>query len=136
MRIVVVHGPPGSGKSFYVKNNVKEKDMVLDIDGITSCLFPKMSRGASDYFAKRISIFVRKAVFEKAINNCIDERVCYFITCSQDKEFLEELVGKLGAEIVHIDTPKHICRQRILSDETRVDKKPHLDFLERYFENI
>jgi|GEM_PF-6429673 len=134
MKVIVVHGPPGAGKSFYVKNNIKEKDMVLDIDNIKSCLFPKLSREFSDCFANRISIFARKEILEKAINDCVDDRTCYFITCSQNKNFFKELVNKLDAEIVHIDTPKHICRQRILSDESRQNKRPHLEFLERYFD--
>lgn len=67
--VVVVTGPPAAGKSSYVRENAKPKDIVIDLDRIASAFMPGDVSDRHGYppHIRNIAIGARKAAMHRAL---------------------------------------------------------------------
>ena len=117
-KVYYVYGPPCSGKSTFVRENMQSGDLVFDIDSLWSAL-----SGQPEYIKpgelKAVVFNVRNTIFDS-----IKTRAGYW----QNAWVMEggALLGDrmrrietLGAESIFIDTPQSECLQRLASDPDR-----------------
>lgn len=131
---LIITGPPGSGKTAWVHENMKSGETVLDLDAIKCALL-----GNEDFHAQASEIVpmitvVRDSVF-KAISENTNKERCYVITTETDLSTLRQWQVYLNAELKVMDTPKEICMERVKNDPTRPDKNVFYSLIDKWFEN-
>lgn len=108
--IRVVTGPPCAGKSTYVQENRKDKDVVVDYDLIAQALGgePHESNGA----IRTCALSARKRVEDLVVERDFDSWVIRTELDSDD----EELFRLAGAEFVELDPGEDECVARAEED--------------------
>jgi len=132
MKIKIVHGAPASGKSTYVKQNASDNALVFDFDLIMAAISNKPLYENND----NLISFVDDMRFDFpkiAKDNDVDELwiISLYLT---DK--LSELKSEYDCEVIKIITLKDECVQRILDDDSRIDKDYWIDLIKEYFEKM
>ena len=133
---LVITGPPGSGKTTWVKENMKDGDIVLDLDAIKAALLGNRDGAFHSDIDKGTVKTLEKMrdAFYQSINNCDNVGVAYIITTQNDSKKLEDLCEKVHAELKVMKTPKDECISRIMNDESREDKELFVGLIEKWFE--
>lgn len=117
-QVFLVYGSPLSGKSTWVKENMTEGDLVIDIDSIWECVsgqdrYTKPNRLKSVVFAVRDNLLESvKYRRGKWLN-------AYVIGGYPYQGERDRLVDTLGAREVFIDTPYEECVRRLEACEDR-----------------
>lgn len=109
--IRVVTGPPCAGKSTYVQENRKDKDVVVDYDLIAQalgCVEPHGSEGA----IRTCALSARDRVTDLCVERDFDSWVIRTELDSEDKE----LFRLAGAEFVELDPGEDECIARAKED--------------------
>lgn len=116
-KVKIVYGSPRSGKTTYVKTNMKENDTVIDLDYIISSLQLSESR-KKDNHNLQLALDIRDFLYQKVRNN--DKNIkcdtIWIIGGFPEKEKRERLREDFGAELIYIDTDKDTCIQRSIND--------------------
>lgn len=120
-KVYLITGSIGAGKSTYAKKRAKENDVIFDLDELNKAMGGKLHEDKS----KRLSVLLkmREAAFDAIADRSGEWENAYVITASSDREKVNELLRKLGAEEVRIETDLEECKERILNDDSRPDKE-------------
>lgn len=128
----VVYGPPGSGKSTYVRERAAASDLVLDLDEIAAMLSGKPIYHASvdDW---RAAVRWRNTTLASLAKPSAYRR-CWLILTAPKGEHRRWWQRKLGAEMVEMSTPILECMRRIAADPRRPKalKAAHTEALRTY----
>ena len=117
-QVFIVYGSPLSGKSSYVRESMTEGDLIIDIDNIWECVsgcdrYVKPNRLKSVVFAVRDNLLESvKYRRGKWLN-------AYVIGGYPYKAERDRLADQLGARLIHIDTDKETCLNRLSICEDR-----------------
>lgn len=132
---LVITGPPGSGKTTWVKENMKDGDIVLDLDAIKAALLGNRDNTFHSDVDKGTVKTLEKMrdAFYRSVNNRDNAGMAYIITTQNDSKKLEELCEKVHAELKVMKTSKDECISRIMNDESRKDKKLFVGLIEKWF---
>lgn len=133
-KVYLVYGSPLSGKTTYVKENMLEGDLVVDMDRIWRCLsgcelYVKPNRLKSNVFA------VRDLLLEDIGHRFGKWSNAYVIGGYPLQGERERLVKRLGAEEIFINTDKEECLRRLQEDNKRNTEeweKYIMEWWERY----
>lgn len=129
---LIITGPPGSGKTTWVHENMKQGEMMLDLDAIKCALLSNRDVHAqADDLVPMLTI-IRDAVYRGIAENKVPGR-CYVITTETDLPTLRNWQVYLNAELKVMDTPKEICLQRVRDDPTRPDKQVFFGLIDKWF---
>lgn len=118
----IVCGPPGSGKTTYVRERINPGDIVVDIDAMFQAftflpVYQKPTNLLSFIFDVQ-----RNAIEKIALNDDNMINNAWIIIAgarSVDREYLR---AKLDAKIVMLDVPADECLRRVYADESRRGK--------------
>ena len=130
--VYIVHGAPLSGKTNYVSNCMEEGDLVIDIDNIWQCVsgcerYVKPNRLKSVVFGARDNLLEAvKYRRGKWLN-------AYIIQSLPVRNDRERMADELGAKLVHIDTDKETCLQRLYESGDGRDVSQWKEYIENYF---
>jgi hypothetical protein len=111
--VVVVIGPPGSGKSTYVAEHCKPGDVTIDMDRIARALMPHEPAQTHTYpqHIRHVAVRARKAAVHTATR--LRERVTvWLIHAIPTPAELAEYRG-LGWQVLTIDPGRAIVEQRV-----------------------
>jgi len=118
--VVVVCGPPGSGKSTWVNDRLRWGDLRVDLDAIMSALSgrPMYETPAS---IRPFGFEARDAVLDR-LERRSDLVRAYVIASAPDPRDRAKIASRFGADVVVFETPAVVCIQRIRDDARRGEK--------------
>lgn len=131
-QVFIVYGSPLAGKSTYVRESMTEGDLIIDIDNIWECIsgcdrYVKPNRLKSVVFAVRDNLLESvKYRRGKWLN-------AYVIQSLPFKNERERLCDLYGARLIHIDTDKNTCIQRLHENNDGRNIKEWEQYIEDYF---
>lgn len=131
-RVYVVWGAPLSGKTTWVKENMNEGDLIIDIDSIWQCI-SGMDRYIKPARIKRNVFLVRDALIDQVKHRTGKWTNAYVIGGYPLISERERLVSMLGAQDIFIDVPKEECLLRLNHSNDR-DKKEWERFILEWFD--
>lgn len=130
-RIVIVSGPPCSGKTTYVSDHIGQNDICFDMDryAIAACWAePHADHTDAQY---RILFRLRACLLEICREDKSEIDACYIIA-TRVTDHIREAAGD-GAEYVEIDATEDECLERLENDDTRKDKEKEREKIHKYF---
>jgi hypothetical protein len=133
-QVFIVYGSPMSGKTDYVKKNLKYGDFVFNLSEI----FGVMSGGYGEDFPRAMlgNVFeIRDFAYEMVAKKKINAKTVWIISTLPNKKQREILAEKLEAELILIDTPKEVCIQNVDDSESIQDKSLYYEIIMRWFDS-
>lgn len=134
-KVYYVFGAPLSGKSSFVKDNAVKGDLIVDIDRIWECI-----SGQPQYIKPnelRINVFqVRDCLLDIVKTRAGKWNRAWVISATGRKTEIERQCNILGAEEIHIDTPKDVCIQRLHEQPDGRDIEMWTGFIDKHFEDL
>ena len=131
-KVYIVYGSPLSGKSSYVKSLQNEGDLIVDIDNIWQAL-----SGCERYVKPlrlRANVFqIRDALIEQVKHRTGKWSSAYIIGGYPFEAERNRLADMLGARLIHIDTSKEECLERLEYSEDGRDKKEWSKYIEDWW---
>ena len=131
-QVFVVYGAPLSGKTTWVKNNMSEGDMVVDMDSIWQCI-----SGCDRYIKpnrlKAVAFKVRDSLIDSIKYRYGKWRNAYVIGGYPYQSERERLCKELGAREVFIDVSKDECLDRLQNSDDR-KKDEWRKYIDEWFE--
>lgn len=111
-RVFIVYGPPGSGKTTWVKEQRREGDLVVDLDYILAALaLGEVSTENRDVLSTGLA--VKDFLVEAIADGRVGYNRAFIITTSQ----LEKIQKLTGGTVIEMDVdPREIIR-RIKNDK-------------------
>ena len=132
--VYLVYGPPLSGKSTFVREEMEHGDMVVDMDRLYSALTM-----LPDYDKPNQLLPIVRGVHNLLVDN-IKVRLgkwenAWVVGGYADRYKREKMAGELGAELIFCDVSKEECLRRLLADEGRSERQDEWQgYIERWFE--
>lgn len=132
-KVVVVSGPPCSGKTTYTEEHMGADDIVYDFDKIIHAITNKKDHSTGFHAASDIALKMRWAILSEVVKA---DRVgtVYMIVCDPT-ELLEKLSewGRFDVEHKKMDVSEAECLERMEKDESRPDKEAWREAIKKYF---
>jgi hypothetical protein len=133
-QVFLVYGSPLSGKTSYVNSVLEQGDLVIDIDSIWQCISGQ-PRYVKPNRLKSIVFSVRDNLLESVKYRRGKWSNCYVIQSLPFKNDRDRLADDLGAKLIHIDTDKSECLQRLYDNNDGRDINEWEKYINEYFEN-
>lgn len=132
--VFIVHGPPASGKTTYVKNHKTKKDLVIDLDLIMEALTMENRDNAriNDQILQ-ISLKTRNFLCDLVSKGQFDRGNVYITTCLQGSKLIDLIDMFPYSKEIFLDVSESECMQRVWKDKNRTDKELHIDIIYKYF---
>lgn len=133
-QVHLVCGPPASGKSSFVKKNMRPGDLVLDVD----LLWQALSRQPPYKKPRELldPVLRTRDFLLDYIAETPDLGRVWVVAGAPEAEAREKLKQKLGAETTLLLCDEETSRQRIRASDTRTDTQRHLDNLADWWERF
>ncbi|MEN0650593.1 HNH endonuclease signature motif containing protein [Caldifermentibacillus hisashii] len=132
--VYLVYGPPMSGKTTFVRQNMERGDLVVNIDQLYSAV------SMLPYYDKPDNLFSNVIGIHNQLIDNIKTRFgkwhnAWVIGGYADKYKRERLANDLGAELIFMDVSKEDCLSRLEVDEERKYRKDEwTKYIEKWFE--
>lgn len=133
-RVYIIFGPPLSGKSTYVRENVQRGDIVIDMDRLFSAVTMLPDYDKPDSLLSNV----------KGIHNLLLDNIktrygkwnnAWVIGGYADKYKREKLADDLGAELIFCEASKDECLRKLEIDEDiKYRKDEWCEYIEKWFE--
>ena len=136
-KVYIVHGAPCSGKTSFVNSIKGNSDLIVDIDNLWEAATGKRYYKPA---ALKPNVFaMRDALLETVKTRAGNWERCFIIEGLPYKADRERRRDVYGAELIHIDTSKEMCLQRLQADESRAEyaaewQKYIAEYFQRYQE--
>lgn len=134
MSLIIVHGPPCSGKSTYVREHMGDRDVCFDYDKIANALTGKQLHTLADKnHARPMVLAARYAMLESYRRHTGGIRDFYVITSSQSPAFWAAM-DDYQPETVEMGTDLNTCLAWLAQDESRTEKKTWETIIRNWFD--
>jgi hypothetical protein len=109
--IVVLWGPPCSGKSTYIAERMQPGDVRVDLDVIIAALMPPSAAPYSEpHYIRRLALDAREAVMA-SLHKVPRDVTAYVIDSNADKAGRARW-HRRGAQVVKVEAPYAVCIAR------------------------
>lgn len=122
--VVVICGPPGSGKTTYVNERSSWGDIVVDVDALFSAVTGK------PWYDKPANLVpfvleLRDHIYDMISNGITETSRVWIITSGSKASDRMTLVKRFDAELVMLDVSPIECMNRIMKDKRRCNRASH-----------
>lgn len=134
--VYIVYGPPMSGKTTYVLENMESGDIVVDMDRLYNAISLRPMYDKPDNL--KYNVFsIRNHIIDNIKNRYGGFRTAWIIGGYAEKFIREKLADDLGAELILIETPKELCLDRlnICNDYRSEHKEEWIQYIDSWFDN-
>lgn len=131
-KIHIVWGSPASGKTTYVRKNMKYGDMIIDLDMISYAI-SMCEKGKAPSNILSTSLSIRESIYQMIKMRSIPINEVWVVAGLPKRQEREELSQRLHADLIFIDVDKDECIRRALSDSERSDKELQVDIITKWF---
>ena len=131
-QVFIVYGAPLSGKSTWVKDNMVEGDLIIDMDSIWQCV-SGLDKHHKPPRLKSIVFKVRDELLDSVKYRLGKWNNCYVIGGYPLQSERDRLIRELGAREVFIDVSKEECLQRLEASNDGRDKKEWESYIDEWF---
>ena len=128
-KVKVVHGPPMSGKSTYVRQNIGSRDIVWDYDEAYRAITFRQTHTEPTEAQHQMVMQLRRS-FLYACKKTSAETV--WIIATKPSDYLKSLLSD-DVEYIKMDLSKDECLNRLEHDEERPNKELEIQKIEQYF---
>lgn len=132
-KVYLIHGSPLSGKTSWVYENSDRDDLVVDLDTISKMLNPHLERYDKNNRLKTNVFMIRDMMYDMIKTRAGKWVNAYIITTMPRVMDRKRLADTLGAELIHIDTSKETCIERLYDNPNGRDIKLWTNYIEEYF---
>lgn len=121
MKLYIITGPPLSGKTTYVQNQLKENDIVFDSDEIARAFTYSKYHTVNK---EGIRPFILKLRYQwiQSLKSFGLQGNAYLIATNLTDSLLKQC-KQYDYEIIKLEVTKEECIKRLYEDDTRPDKK-------------
>lgn len=135
MKVSIIYGSPGSGKTTYVREHMEDSDLVVELDQIEYALgYRRMGCSNLLPLALRIRDMIYQLIEDR--DPVIDCRHVWIVATLPKKSDREELAKRVKADELHLcEATQAECEDRVRKDEGRQDKQIELAIIEKWFED-
>ncbi|MDS1005308.1 HNH endonuclease [Clostridium sporogenes] len=132
--VYIVYGPPLSGKTSYVLENMNRGDIVVDMDRLYQAvtLLPRYDKPDN---LKYNVLSIRNIILDNIKTRYGGFKSAWIVGGYADKYSREQLARELGAELIFIDVDKEECLYRLrYCNDYRQNKDEWISYIEKWFE--
>lgn len=129
--IYIVYGSPLSGKTTFVKENMSEGDLLIDMDSIWECISGQ-KRYIKPPRLNAIAFMLRDNLIDAVKHRLGQWNCCYICGGFPLISERERLSKELGARLIYIESTKEECLARLESCEDR-DKAEWKKYIETWW---
>ena len=134
-RVIIVHGSPLSGKTSFVESAKGDRDIVVDLDRLWSAITFEPLYVKNNYL--KTNIFeVRNHLLDQIKTRRGQWTTAWVIGSYPKRGERERLAERLGAELIHIDTPKEECLERLAKVTDSREYSQWEQYINDYFECV
>lgn len=133
--VYLVHGAICSGKTTFVKEQAKRNDVIVDMDKIWQCLSNNAKYNKPDTL-KRLVFSTYDFLIDSIAHRLGNWSNCYVLTTKALPMDRKRLAERLGAKLIHIDTDKQTCLERLYKNPDGRDVEEYSKYIEKYFEDF
>ena len=133
-KIYLITGSPGSGKTTYALKQIKDKDIIVDLDLILTAITGIQHKDKPKELTG-IALDIRDLLYS-IIKQYKGDWLNAYVIATLPKHIERIRVAKeLNADIILIDTDKAECIRRVLNDDDRIDKEKQMMIVKKYWSN-
>ena len=133
-KVYLVYGAPLSGKTSYVKENMRQGDLIIDMDNIWACI-SGCDRYVKPKVLKSIVFHMRDELYDMVKMRVGKWNACWVIGGYPYTHERERILDMLDAEPIFIDTSYDECIARLEKSNDR-DKSQWKIFIDDWFEKF
>ena len=134
--VYIIYGPPMSGKTTYVKNNMQSGDVVVDMDRLYQAVSMQPLYNKPEDL-KYIVFGLRNALLDNIKTRYGNWNNAWIIGGYADKYARDKLATDLGAELIFIQADKEDCIYRLsyCNDYRQEHIKEWTEYINNWFDN-
>lgn len=132
-KVYIVYGSPLAGKTSYVKAQLQQGDMLIDIDRIWECITGYNHLQCKPDGLKRNVFAIKDLLYEQVKHKVGLYNNCYIVGGFSLRGERERLAKDFNAELIYIDTPKDVCIDRIKDIKDKVIASNYKKYIEDWF---
>ncbi len=134
-RVIIVWGPPGSGKTTYVKKKMIPGDIAVDLDYLKRAITLQDGKEFSESILP-VAFELRDTLYSLIATRSIPECTAWVIAGLPRRKAREELASMLQADdLIYMDVDKQECIRRALADDEREDKELQRNIIDKWFKD-
>lgn len=132
--VYIVYGPPMSGKTSYVLENMSKGDLVVDMDRLYAAISMLPTYDKPENLFRNV-MSIHNQLIDNIKTRYGKWNSAWIIGGYPDRYKRERLADDLGAEIIFCDVSKEECARRLEFDEGRKDRKDEwVKYIDKWFD--